>query len=117
MTADGYTAEEVDAAVEALSDPERFGHAQEIVTHAAPGLQRVLGGALEAGGWFGEAHETQLSQVSQIEAPSERARAIHALVAEETRLAMLVGVSVGFELARELAAGRASPDNDEGNNR
>jgi hypothetical protein len=35
------------------------------------------------------------------------------LVAEETRLAMLVGVSVGFELARELAARRH--DNDEGN--
>ncbi|MEY2513227.1 MAG: hypothetical protein QOJ89_585 [bacterium] len=114
MSAETYTAEEVDAAVEALSDPARFGHAQEIVTHAAPGLQRVLGAALEAGGWFGEAHETQLTQVSQIAAASERARAIHALVAEETRLAMLVGVSVGFELARELAAVRARPTNDEG---
>jgi len=114
LTADSYTSEEVDAAVEALSDPDRFGHAQEIVTHAAPGLQRVLGSALEAGGWFDEAHETQLSQVSGIADPSERARAIHALVAEETRLAMLVGVSVGFELARELAAVRSSPTNDEG---
>ncbi len=114
MTADSYTAEEVDAAVEALSDPDRFGHAQEIVTHAAPGLQRVLGSALEAGGWFDEAHETQLSQVSAVADPSARARAIHALVAEETRLAMLVGVSVGFELARELAAERLSPTNDEG---
>lgn len=108
MTAgDSYSAAEVDAAVEALSDPDRFGHAQEIVTHAAPGLQRVLAAALEAGGWFGEAHEAQLDQVSQTEDVTERARAIHALVAEETRLAMLVGVSVGFELARELAAQRA----------
>ncbi|MEY2513321.1 MAG: hypothetical protein QOJ89_679 [bacterium] len=114
MSAETYTAEEVDAAVEALSDPDRFGHAQEIVTHAAPGLQRVLGSALEAGGWFGEAHETQLTQVSQIGEASERARAIHALVAEETRLAMLVGVSVGFELARELASVRATSTNDEG---
>jgi hypothetical protein len=112
MAAQSYTAEEVDAAVEALSDPERFGHAQEIVTHAAPGLQRVLNLALEAGGWFGEAHEAQLSQVSGVDEPSERARAIHALVAEETRLAMLVGVTVGFELARELAAKRH--DNDQG---
>src|SRR3954451_13445235 len=106
MTADRYTAEEVDAAVEALSDPDRFGHAQAIVTHAAPGLQRVLGAALETGGWFGEAHEAQLAHVSAEEDPGERARAVHALVAEETRLAMLVGVSVGFELARELAARR-----------
>jgi hypothetical protein len=113
LTAQTYTAEEVDAAVEALSDPDRFGHALKIVTHAAPGLQRVLGAALQAGGWFGEAHESQLSQVSGIDDPSERARAIHTLVAEETRLAMLVGVSVGFELARELAAARTT-HHDEG---
>jgi hypothetical protein len=110
MTAQTYSADEVDAAVEALSDPDRFGHAQAIVTHAAPGLQRVLGAALEAGGWFGEAHETQLAQVSGIDDPTERARAIHALVAEETRLAMLVGVSVGFELARELSTRRDGND-------
>lgn len=115
MAAETYTADEVDAAVEALTDPDRFGHAQAIVTHAAPGLQRVLGSALQDGGWFDEAHEAQLSQVSAEEDPTERARAIHALVAEETRLAMLVGVSVGFELARELAARRH--DNDEGNER
>jgi len=108
--AETYTADEVDAAVEALSDPDRFGHAQSIVTHAAPGLQRVLGSALEAGGWFGEAHEAQLAQVSAEADPEERARAIHALVADETRLAMLVGVSVGFELARELAARRHDID-------
>jgi hypothetical protein len=112
-TAETYTAEEVDAAVAALSDPERFGHAQAIVTHAAPGLQRVLGSALEAGGWFDEAHEAQLTRVCGEEDAGERARAVHALIAEETRLAMLVGVSVGFELARELAARRH--DNDEGN--
>jgi len=53
--------------------------------------------------------------VSGTEDETERARAIHALIAEETRLAMLVGVSVGFELARELAARR--PDNDEGKQR
>ena len=54
-----YTAEEVDAAVEALSDPDRYGHAQEVVTHAAPGLQRVLGAALVQGGWFDAAHDAQ----------------------------------------------------------
>src|SRR6266498_4049547 len=48
-----YSAEEVDAAVAALADPELFAHAQEIVTHAAPGLQSVLAHAafaLEHGG-------------------------------------------------------------------
>lgn len=114
MTAeDVYTADEVDAAVQALSDPERFDHAQAIVTHAAPGLQRVLSAALEAGGWFDDAHEAQLTQVSATEDPAQRAAAIQALLAEETRLAMLVGVSVGFELARELGASRQADDEGE----
>jgi hypothetical protein len=112
VTRETYSAEEVDAAIEALSEPERFGHAQQIVTHAAPGLQRVLGAALEQGGWFDQAHEAQLSQAAETEDPAERARAIQTLVEEETRLGMLVGVSVGFELARELAARRHNDGGD-----
>ena len=105
-----YTAEEVDAAVEALSDPERFTHAQEIVTHAAPGLQRLLNEALAEGGWFGSAHEAQVTQAALAEDPEERARAVRTLIAEETRLGMLVGVAVGLELAHELM--RASRTSD-----
>lgn len=97
-----YTSEEVDAAVEALADPDRFTHAQEIVTHAAPGLQRVLGAALQEGGWFGQAHEARLAGVAGEEDREARMRAMRTLLAEETRLGMLVGVAVGFELAREL---------------
>ena len=97
-----YTAEEVDAAVAALSDPTRFAHAQEIVTHAAPGLQRVLSAALHEGGWFGQAHEAALAGVVSEEDGEARMRAVRTLLAEETRLGMLVGVAVGLELAREL---------------
>jgi hypothetical protein len=112
MTAEmRYSAEEVDAAVAALADPERFDHAQEIVTHAAPGLQRVLGAALQQGGWFDQAHDAQLAAAAGTDDPAARLAAIQALVEEETRLGMLVGVSVGFELARELAAQRN--DNEE----
>jgi hypothetical protein len=97
-----FTAEQVDAAVAALSsDPERFVHSQEIVTHAAPGLQRVMNEALDAGGWFGEAHEAQLTGVASA-SEEERLSALRVLIAEETRLSMLVGVAVGLELAREL---------------
>jgi hypothetical protein len=97
-----YSAEEVDAAVAALADPERFAHAQEIVTHAAPALQHVLNEALAEGGWFGGAHEAQINRVAAEDDPEERLRAVRTLVAEETRLGMLVGVAVGFELAHEL---------------
>ena len=102
MASRRYTAEQVDAAVQALGDPARFGHAQEIVTHAAPGLQRLLAEALAEGGWFGAAHEGHLAQAALQDDPDERLRAIRTLVAEETRLGMLVGVAVGLELAQEL---------------
>jgi hypothetical protein len=97
-----FTAEQVDAAVQALGDPTRFGHASEIVTHAAPGLQRVLAEALAEGGWFGSAHEGEVSRAALVEDSDERLRAVRTLVAEETRLGMLVGVAVGLELAQEL---------------
>jgi hypothetical protein len=110
-SAESYTAEEVDAAVEALADPDRYSHAQEVVTHAAPGLQRVLRAALVEGGWFDSAHDAQLSQAADADDPAERIDVMRALLEEETRLSMLVGVSVGFELARELAARRQDDDN------
>src|SRR3954463_16366912 len=98
-----FSAEEVDRAVTALSsDPDRFAHATEIVTHAAPSLQKVLNEALHAGGWFEEAHEQHISQVAQTLDGSERERLVRMLIAEETRLGMFVGVAVGLELASEL---------------
>lgn len=108
-----YTAEEVDAAVEALSDPERLRHAQEVVTHAAPALQRVVNQALEEGGWFEDAHQGQIARIAAEDDPEERLRGFRVLVAEEARLGVLVGVTVGFELARELAARADSTDEEE----
>jgi hypothetical protein len=105
-----YTAEQVDAAVQALSDAERFSHAQEIVTHAAPGLQRLLAEALAEGGWFGQAHESQLNQAALSDDVDERLRSLRTLVAEETRLGMLVGVAVGLELAHELMNATEPPE-------
>jgi hypothetical protein len=105
-----YTAEEVDAAVERLTEPGRLKHAQEVVTHAAPSLQRVLNDALEEGGFFGEAHEGEVGKAVREGDEAERARRVRTLVAEETRLGMLVGVAVGFELARELMT---EPDAEE----
>jgi len=98
-----YTAVEVDAAVARLEDPQRMLHATAIVTHAAPSLARVLDGALADGGWYGSAHEELLVRASAETDPAERLAAVRALVDEQTRVGMLVGVAVGFELAGELA--------------
>ena len=111
MADERYTAEQVDAAVAALTDdPERLGHAQELVTHAAPGLQRILNAALDEGGWFGSAHEEAVAKAAIAEDPEERQRLVRTLVAEETRLGMLVGVAVGLELAHELMRSNETGD-------
>jgi hypothetical protein len=77
--------------------------ARDTVARLAPQLQRVLDQALAEGGWFATAHEDQVGRAASEGDPEARRRAVGALVAEETRLGMLVGVAVGIELARELA--------------
>jgi hypothetical protein len=97
---------ELEAAVERLSDPERFREAESRVTRAAPQLQRILGQALHEGGWFGEAHESELLKAATKPDQDERLRAVRTLLAEETRMAMLVGVALGWELSVELGQHR-----------
>jgi hypothetical protein len=97
-----FTDAEIDAALEALSDPERFRQAESRVGRIAPQLQRILAAALNEGGWFGEAHEGELLKAATTPDPDDRIRAVRTLLTEETRIGMLVGVAVGFELAREL---------------
>jgi hypothetical protein len=98
-----YSDEEIDAAVQALTEPGRLEGAQDSVARVAPQLQRVLDDALSSGGWFGQAHAAQVRKAAAAEDPAERDEAIRTLLAEETRLAMFVGLAVGVELARELA--------------
>jgi hypothetical protein len=94
--------EEVERAIEALLDPERFREAERRVAAAAPQLQKVLAGALAEGGWFDSTHEEQLVRMLEIADPAERLVALRTLFAEDARVAMMVGVAVGWELAREL---------------
>lgn len=105
-----YTAAEVDAALATLVEPGRLAHAQDVVTHAAPALQRMLVEALAEGGWFGEAHEAEINRVAGEQDEHERVSAVGTLVADQTRLGMFVGVAVGFELAHELAKNQPSTE-------
>jgi hypothetical protein len=99
-----YTDADLDAAITAISEPGRLQEAQNLVARAAPALQTVLGIALEEGGWFGGAHAQAVREAAGGEDAETRLRAVQTLIAEETRLGMFVGVAVGFELARSLAA-------------
>jgi len=107
-----WSDEELDAAVQALTEPDRLDHAQHVVARVAPGLQRVLAEALDAGDWFGSAHRAEVLRAAGTADPDERVVAVNTLIAEETRMSMLVGVAVGLELARELAASNPEPMED-----
>jgi hypothetical protein len=97
-----YSDEEVEAAVKALSEPGRLDAAQRIVATSAPQLQQILNHALQDSDWFGEAHLQAVRQAIASDDEAERADAVHRLIAEETRITMLVGVAAGLELAHEL---------------
>ena len=103
MLEGAYSDAEIDAAVQALTAPDRLAGARDTVARFAPQLQRVLNQALMEGGWFGQVHEGEVARAAAVAHQDERRRAVATLVAEETRLSMLVGVAVGIELARELA--------------
>jgi hypothetical protein len=97
-----YTDAEVDAAVQALTDPDRLAQAQRVVEANAPALQRILNQALSEENWFDTAHQQQVLEAAGKADIEERLNAVRRLIAEETRVAMLIGVAVGYELAHEL---------------
>jgi hypothetical protein len=92
----------LDEALEALAAPGRLREAEARVARIAPRLQRILATALQEGGWFDEAHQSEVLKAATKPDPEERIAAVRTLVAEEARLGMMVGVAVGWELAREV---------------
>ena len=101
-----FTDAEVDAALEVLSDPERFREAEAHVTRLAPQLQGILNQALQEGGWFDQTRDKALSETLAADDPVERERQVATLLADETRIGMLVGVAIGWALANELEGKR-----------
>jgi len=102
MSRPEYSEAQLDAAIAALEDPERFREAEAMVGRAAPKLARVLAQALESGGWFAESHDDAAATASATPDDSERLTAVRTLLAEEARMGMLVGVAVGWALHEEL---------------
>ena len=107
-----YSEQQLDAAIDALSRPDGFREAETMVATAAPKLQGVLAQALEAGGWFGEAHEGEIQKAAAAPAEEERLTALRTLLAEEARMGMMVGVAVGWALAEELRQTDESNEED-----
>lgn len=102
MTDRPFTNAELDVAIQRLTEPGRLRDAEAIVMDRAPELQRILAEALHAAGWFGESHDANVRTAAAHADEGDRVTALRTLVAEENRIGMLVGVAVGWELAREL---------------
>lgn len=98
-----YSDDQIDAAIDAITEPGAFGDAEKTVARAAPQLQRVLAEALDVGGWFGESHEAGVLKAATTPDEDERIAAVRTMLAEEARMGMMVGVSVGWALAEQLA--------------
>jgi len=94
---------EIDAAVRAMSEPGRLEEAQRVVATAAPQLQGILDEAIAAADWYGSAHQAAVLDAAGKPDVDERLRAVQRLIAEETRVSMLIGVAVGYELAHTLS--------------
>jgi hypothetical protein len=97
-----HSDEAMDAAIQALSDPARMEEAQQLVLERAPQLQRILDEALAEADWFGSARDGELLSAAGRADPDERVDAMRHLLQEDTRVSMLIGVAVGYELARAL---------------
>lgn len=102
MPREFVTQAELEAAVEALREPGRFDVAERLVAQVAPGLQRILLEALSAGGWGAEDDVREIDKALSSSDPAAVRTALAALLGEQTRVAMLVGVAVGIELSGEL---------------
>jgi hypothetical protein len=97
-----YSDAEIDDAIAALSDPARLDEAQQVIAARAPQLQRILDDALAAADWFGSARDGELLGAAGRADPDERVQAMRNLLQEDTRVSMLIGVAVGYELAHTL---------------
>ena len=89
-----YSDDQLDAALTSIAAPGRLREAQDVVARTAPSLQRLLTTALSEGGWFEHGHSQAVRQAASAEDPLEREREVQTLIAEETRLGMMVGLSL-----------------------
>ena len=108
-----YSDEQIEAAVQALTEPGRLEEAQRIVGAQAPQLQRILNDALSEANWFGSAHDEQVLKAAGTADPDARVTAMKTLMVEEARIAMLIGVAVGLQLAKELNMAASRPQEED----
>ncbi len=102
-----HTAEQLEAVINAIGEEHGLDAVEARMAELAPQLQVVIDDALRAGGWFDDAHESVVLKTATHPDPDQRISDLRNFVLEQTRLGMLVGVAVGWEIAERLAAAAA----------
>ena len=113
MARSEYSDEQIDAAIDAISEPNVFRETERQVARAAPRLQRILAEALGAGGWFDESHEAEALKAATTPDEEARLTAVRTLLAEEARMGMMVGVAVGWAIADQLEQQESKPTKED----
>lgn len=108
MADESFSQEDLEAVVAELGDAGGLDAVEQRLESVAPQLQKLLDGALSAGGWFDDAHESMVLKTATQPDADQRIAEVRNFVLEQTRLGMLVGVAVGWELAERLEARRSS---------
>jgi hypothetical protein len=103
------TQKQIEAVVEELGEAGGLDAVEARLGAVAPQLQSLLDDALRDGGWFDDAHEATVLKTATVPDQERRIAELRNFVLEQTRLGMLVGVAVGWEIAERLAA-RGSED-------
>lgn len=102
-----YDQAEIEAVLEQLGADSGLDAVEERLAAIAPQLQQLLDAALSAGGWFDDAHEALVLKTATNPDSEARIAEVRNFVLEQTRLGMLVGVAVGWELAERLESRRS----------
>lgn len=99
--------QQLDAIIQELAEPHGFDAIEDRLAGVAPQLQKLLDGALSEGGWFDDAHEAMVLKTATNPDQEARIAELRNFVLEQTRIGMLVGVAVGWEIAERLDARRS----------
>lgn len=105
---------QLDAIIQELAEPHGFDAIEERLAGVAPQLQQLLDGALSEGGWFDDAHEGMVLKTATNPDEDARISELRNFVLEQTRIGMLVGVAVGWEIAERLEQRRSDEGGETG---
>jgi hypothetical protein len=95
---------DIEAVIGEIVSESGFDAVEARMAELAPQMQGIVEQALLAGGWFDDAHESMVLKTATLPDADERITDLRNFVLEQTRLAMLVGIAVGWEISDRIGS-------------